>query len=199
MNFVDYALHHIHCVWRLARGESAALGDMDISADGFWRSFEAIPAALPALMFSWVTEARQLQADGVAGSLFGMVTRMAALEIVFWILPVVGLALVIKPLGFARRFSHLVIARNWLSALASYIYLIVPAIELLFNGGNRDGATAWLSLLAMGIVIWLTIRVTRIALNAAVAVALAFVAAETILLLPLVITSYGWAGLYPPV
>jgi hypothetical protein len=34
---------------------------MDISADGFWRSFEAIPAALPALIFAWVAEARQIR------------------------------------------------------------------------------------------------------------------------------------------
>ena len=46
MNFLDYALHHLTCILRVLRGDVAALGDMDISADGFWRSFEAFPAAL---------------------------------------------------------------------------------------------------------------------------------------------------------
>ena len=56
MNFLDYALHHLSCILRILRGDTAALGDMDISADGFWRSFEAFPAALPALFFAWVVE-----------------------------------------------------------------------------------------------------------------------------------------------
>lgn len=199
MSFLDYALHHIGCAARLARGDERALADMDISADGFWLSFGAIPAAIPALFFSWVVEARQLQSMGVLGSVPGIAIKLAVLEILFWILPVIALALVVKPLGYSRRFSHLIVTRNWLSTLLSYLFVVLPLLNMLLGGGGPSDASALLWLIIMGVAIWLSIRVTRIALNSPVAVAVGFVAVETVILLPLSITVYGLVGLNPQV
>lgn len=199
MNFLDYALHHLSCILRVLRGDTAALGDMDISADGFWRSFEAFPAALPALFFAWVVEARQLQAHGVYGSITSMIVRMAMLEIVFWIVPVLVLAFVLRALRMTRRFTHLIIARNWLSALVSYLFVVVPLSELAAGGGQENALSGWLTLAAIGLMLWFSVRITRIALNVQVMTAIGFVAVETTLTYPLAFFAYGAVGLYPAV
>lgn len=197
MNFLDYALHHIGCATRILRGEPGALADMDISADGFWRSFEAIPAALPALAFAWTVEARQLRAAGSLETVGSMVARMALLELAFWIAPLIVIAIVLRPLGMANRFSPLVVARNWFSALVAYVYVLVPLVEVFFNDGLTSGATAWLMLFVMGFVLWMSVRLTRVALNTTPAIAVAFVVVETVITYPLAIWSYEVAGLYP--
>lgn len=197
MNFFDYAFHHIGCVTRMLRGDPRALGDMDISADGFWRSFEAFPAALPALIFAWVVEARQIEAAGSLAPLGSLIARMAVLEIVFWILPVIVLAFVLRALRMQQRFSQLIIARNWLSALMSYVFVSVPLAEMLLNGGQTSQATAFLTLATIGIMLWFSVRVTRTALNVTPMVAVGFVAVETLITYPLAVSLYEVAGLYP--
>jgi len=197
MNFFDYAFHHVGCVMRLLRGDTAAFSDMDISADGFWRSFEAIPAALPALIFAWVAEARQIRAEGAYDSVGSLVMRMALLELVFWILPIVILAVVLRQMKLGHRFSHLVIARNWLAVLTSYVFVTVPLIELAVSGGETSAATLLLTLVVMGLTLWFSVRVTRAALSVQPAVAVAFVAVEVFLTYPLAVAAYGAAGLYP--
>ena len=198
MNFFDYAFHHVGCAFRIVRGDAAALDDMDVSADGFWRSFEAILAAMPAFLFAWVVEARQIQREGVAGSTMSFIARLAALELFFWILPIIVLAIVLPPLGFGHRFSHLVIARNWLSAGLSYLFVVVPFSELVFSGGTEGNFTPWLTLIVLALMIWSALRITRAALDTTPIVALAFVVAETLLSFPLAISLYGLAGLYSP-
>ena len=198
MSFTDYAFHHVGCIGRLLRGDANALSDMDISADGFWRSFGAIPAALPALFFTWVIESRRLQADGLADPLFSLLARMAALEMLFWALPIVVLAIVLRGLGLSQRYSHLIIARNWLSVPMSYIFVLVPLAEMLTGGGEQSNTAAWLTVVALGIVLWCSIRVTRVALGVQPLAAVGFVAAEVMITYPLAVSVYEAAGLYPP-
>jgi hypothetical protein len=197
MNFFDYAFHHVGCVMRLLRGDTAALSDMDISADGFWRSFEAIPAALPALIFAWVAEARQIRAEGSLDPVGSLVMRMALLELVFWILPIIVLAFVLRQLKLGHRFSHLIIARNWLAVLTSYIFVSVPLVEMAASGGQTSSATLLLTLVAMVLALWFSVRVTRVALSVQPVVAVAFVAVEVFFTYPLAVLAYGVAGLYP--
>ena len=108
------------------------------------------------------------------------------------------LAIVLPPLGFGHRFSHLVIARNWLSAGLSYLFVVVPFSELVFSGGTEGNFTPWLTLIVLALMIWSALRITRAALDTTPIVALAFVVAETLLSFPLAISLYGLAGLYSP-
>ncbi|TCD16468.1 hypothetical protein [Oricola cellulosilytica] len=194
MNFFDYAFHHIGCVVRIIRGEQRAISDMDISGDGFWRSFEAIPAAFPALLFAWVVEAHRMQIEGVAGSTASLIARMALLELIFWILPIIALAMALRPLGFASRFPHLIIARNWLAAVASYLFVVVPLSEVFSGASDIVG---WLTLFMLALILWFSVRITRTALDTSVGIAIGFVAAETMITFPLAVTLYELAGMYP--
>lgn len=196
MNFFDYAFHHVGCIVRLLRGDVSALEDMDISADGFWRSFEALPAALPALFFSWVVEARSLQAAGNLGSTGSIIARMAMLEIVFWVVPIIAFIFVLKALGLSARYTYLIVSRNWLSALAAYFFVAIPLTDMA-TGEPGSSLSAWLTLAAIGLMLWFSVRVTRVALNVSPMTAVAFVGIETVITYPLAVSAYVAAGLYP--
>ena len=176
----DYGFFHIERVWRIIRGDEAALEEMDISSDGFWRSFAAIIWALPALFFAWVFDARDLMIQGVEMTMVRIVIYSAAIEMLLWFLPVFVLAFVLKPIGFSQRYSHLIIARNWLSVPIVYAYVVIMLLGLLLGDAAPLVFAAFLFLLG---AIWVQIRVTRVSLKSEISLASALVIGEFILLL----------------
>lgn len=176
----DYGFYHIERVWRIVRGDDAALNEMDISSDGFWRSFAAIVWTLPAMFFAWVFDARDLIIEGVELSMVRIVVYSAIIELLLWFLPVLVLAFILRPLGLAQRYSHLIIARNWLSVPIVYAYIVIMLLGLLL------GDAAPLVLLAFVFLfgaVWIQIRVTRVSLDCASSLAAILVIGEFLLLL----------------
>lgn len=176
----DYGFYHIERAWRIVRGNEAALDEMDISGDGFWRSFVAIIWALPALFFAWVFDARDLIIEGVELTMVRIVIYSAIIELVLWFLPVVLLAFVLRPFGLAQRYSHLIIARNWISVPIVYAYIVIMLLGLLL--GNAAPVVLFAFMFLMG-AIWIQIRITRVSLQCEVSLASALVIGEFILLL----------------
>ncbi|WP_421854410.1 hypothetical protein [Oricola sp.] len=200
MNFFDYAFHHIGCALRIVRGDARALADMDVSADGFWRSFEAIVAAFPAMLFAWVVYARQIQAEGSLDPTMSIVTRLATLEIALWILPVIVLAVILPPLGFRHRFSHFIIARNWLGAALAYLFVIVSLAQLVLErGGEQSPVTMLLALIAIAVAFMASLRVTIAALATTGGIAFMFVFAEWVALIFIELQAMAVMGLLPEV
>ncbi len=190
----DYGFYHIERVLRIVRSDAAALNDMDITSDGFWRSFAAIIWALPAMFFSWVVEARDLIMEGVQLTMVRIVIFSAIIELVLWFLPIFVLALILKPLGFAHRFSHLIIVRNWLTVPIVYAYIVIILLGLTF------GTIAPLVLLAfifLLVVVGIQIRVTRIALECDMVVAAALVVGEFMILIAIMFYLQSALGISP--
>ena len=80
--------------WRMMNGKADGLRMLDISADGFWQSFFAIAVALPALFAGWVSIASGMAAANPAGGgSMMLIVKLALVDIVAWLLPLVGLAL----------------------------------------------------------------------------------------------------------
>ena len=193
---LDYAFHHLECAVRIMAGRREALDDMDISADGFWRSFSAIAVALPAMFFVWVVSARQTQATLPTHSTGGLIAAEATFELVMWLLPVLVLAVVLRPLGLSHRFSHLIIARNWSGAVVSYAVAAVFLPQLVLSPENGFVLVLYI-LLLMALVLF-AVRITSAALDTGLATASAFVAAELIAGLMLASLYYGALGLSGP-
>ncbi|MEO1745075.1 MAG: hypothetical protein AAFR13_00945 [Pseudomonadota bacterium] len=174
---LDYAFHHCECVIRMLRGDENALGDMDISADGFWRSFTAIAFSLPAFLFYWVSFARDQIAGGVQSSMGAMIGAQALIDLFLWLLPLVVLAFVLPPLGLGRNYTGLVIARNWLGAIFMYVLAGLAAIDM-FVPATGDDLVALLYLIVLIVTIWMVFRVTNMALDRRIGVTSALVAVE---------------------
>ena len=94
----DYVQAHLTAAWRImvtAKGD--ALARMDITAEGFWRSFWSILLALPPMLLSWVAAAPDFLAGD--GSLSLTVLRLGIADLAAWIVPIAGLALVTLAIG----------------------------------------------------------------------------------------------------
>jgi hypothetical protein len=68
---------------------------------------------------------------------------------------------------------------------------------MMLNDGQTSQATALLTLVTMGLMLWFSVRVTRTALDVTPMVAVGFVAVETLITYPLAVSLYEVAGLYP--
>ncbi|MEO1747618.1 MAG: hypothetical protein AAFR27_03195 [Pseudomonadota bacterium] len=193
---IDYALHHCECALRIVRGDPSALEDMDISTDGFWRSFQAIIVALPATFFTRVIFGQDLISEGVVGSVFSLVGSQAIIDIILWILPIIALAMALPPLGLGKNYTGLIIARNWLSAVVAYI---VAAIALVYMLAPVE-ASSFVALLFLAIImvsIWMFLRVTIAALPQNRSIAYAIVIVEVIVIFTLADMLTGLFGLRP--
>ncbi|MCV0394765.1 MAG: transporter [Rhizobiaceae bacterium] len=150
--------------WRLMSGRPDGIRMLDVSADGFWNSFFAIVIALPAMVVGWVTIANDLAmlGDGAPGRLFVVVT-LAFVDLMAWIVPLVALAVMARPLGVADRFVHLVVANNWASVLIVWL-LLPPALIRLVAPDQRDLA-ALISLALFGVSLVLSWRLMNATIN----------------------------------
>lgn len=150
--------------WRMMLGRRDGLDRLDITADGFWRSFHAITVAVPALLVGWVAYALDASAGAEdAGLRVGIVIGAAATDVAAWIAPVILLGLIARRLRLARRFSVYVIASNWGAALLSWLAL-PPTLIRLFWPEARDLSLS-LSLVIFAAELVLSYRLTHVALQ----------------------------------
>ncbi|MEQ8451747.1 MAG: transporter [Nitratireductor sp.] len=143
--------------WRLMMGKPEAIRLFDLSADGFWNSFYAIVVAVPALTVGWASFAGDFAVG--AGGRFGIVFLLGVIDLATWVLPLIVLALVAKPLGVGDRFVAYVVASNWGSALLVWLMLPATLVRLLAPGA--DELAALLSLAAFLVTMALSWRLTN--------------------------------------
>ncbi len=166
-------LQYLSGVWLLARGRSEGFRLLDISADGFWRSFAAIGWSLPALFLSWISYRRSysdaIGVDDAVGPLF--VPTLALIDLINWLAPLVLLGLLARPLGIAQFFARYVIATNWLSLAFAYVFALPVIWNLLYPEAGQ--LTALVSLILLVLAFAAFIRVARLAFDNDMTMALA--------------------------
>jgi hypothetical protein len=147
---------------RLMLGRDDGMARFDLSADGFWNSFFAMVVAFPAFTVNWVAAANALGEPELGGR-FALVLRLAVIDVVAWVLPLLGLALVARQIGIAQRFVAYVVATNWGSALLIWATAPVALARLVFPGVPE--LTETLSLLVFVVTMVLYWRLTRLSLG----------------------------------
>ena len=147
----------------LMAGRREGLGRLDLSADGFWTSFFAMVVALPPVALSWM-EYETVKRPEAAGESAGVVVYLAhaLADVLAWILPVILLMLVAKPIGFGRKIVPIVVATNWGAALLAWA--MAPYWLLVMATGD-NGVMAALGLLATIASIVLTFRLIATAIG----------------------------------
>ncbi|MCO4316916.1 hypothetical protein M8997_006955 [Phyllobacterium sp. 21LDTY02-6] len=159
--------------WRMMTGHADGLERLDISEDGFWKSFHAITISLPPLILSWIIFANDLiAARPEAGSRLSIMGRVAFVDLTAWVLPLVLLALVARPLGISKRYSPYVVATNWGTVIAAWMMAPATVLRTLLPGWPAVTAALGLALYAMIMV--LTYRLTHIVLKKSYAYSAAF-------------------------
>jgi len=158
--------------WRMMIGKADGLKLLDLSADGFWNSFLAIPIALPALIVGWVGIANELGENPADfGGRLSILIRLAIVDFSAWVVPLAAFAAVVSRVGLRDRFVHYVVASNWSSALIVWL-MLPPALLRLVVPATADFAGV-LSLALFAVSMVMTWRLTNVAIgkNASIATA----------------------------
>lgn len=160
-------------VTMLARNDRDGFSLLDLSADGFWRSFAAIVYAVPAFAVSWLGyRAAFLRETGSAGDLgTGFFVSLAMIDLINWILPILIVGLISAPLGISRNFGRWVIATNWLSLPIAYLMSVPVALTLMVAGLETIGLLFSLAFFAVAIALFF--RITRLCFDNDVSIAVA--------------------------
>ena len=161
-------------VWKLMNGRQDGLRQLDLTIDGFWNSFFAIFVALPALGVGWVSFANELAGGDPFAYRLWILAKLAVIDLISWVGPIVLFALLARPVGLIDRFVPYVVASNWASAVFAWL-LLPPAMIDLFWPESVD-VTDLVSLVAIIVTLVFAWRLTNavIARGAAVATAVFF-------------------------
>ena len=143
---------------------------LDVSADGFWNSFLAIPACAPALVVTWLAHGRYLLDGGAAVSMGGLVVALAIIEVAIWLLTIGLFVALAGPFRLSDRLVPTVIAVNWASVPIAYARAVPAAIALLVGMGP---GIAFVTLVVEVLILIAYWRVLGAALERGVSVVLA--------------------------
>lgn len=187
--------YYFSAVWRTMTGHPEALNNLNTDANGFWRSFYTILISLPPMLIGWVEIAARLtDGDETALRLINTV-KLATIDMIVWLLPLLIIGFLSRSLGLERRFSTYVVATNWATALFAWIYaplsflnLLLPDLSSVFAG---IGFGLFLATLA------LSYRLTRAALQRPHSFAAPFFISVILGSIMLTIILQGLTGLIP--
>jgi hypothetical protein len=147
-------------------GDAKALPELDLSREGFWRSYIALILTIPAMIPMLAAQRLLLGLDN-AGGLFdtpGLIAAIAAAELLA-ILAVPALLVTITPSLLRNpRFTGFIIAWNWAGILCAAL-MAVPAMVFALGWSNPQLAAVQ-SLAFAAIVLRLRYGVARAAFGA---------------------------------
>lgn len=188
--FVGGLANNLSGAWAIMRGRAEGLSRLDLSLDGFWRSFGAILLVAPFTVLALLSQAQlaatadvtaEARATGVLGvEAVGVLVDWVAFPIVF--------ALLARPLGLGDRYLAFIVARNWsavlISAMAAFVY--APHLLGLFPSQLAPA----LFLMVLVVALRFAYVIARTALGVPWGVALPIVALDYLLSLTI------WTAIY---
>jgi len=151
--------------WDVMNGRVEGLRKLDITIDGFWRSFGAVALILPVAVIAMASERVALSAMGHEGAaLTGgyMVLRFIAV-IVDWLAFPAILALFARPMGIATHFVPYIVARNWAAVLIAGLFAVPHLFHAL--GILPTGMLSFILLGLFALAVWFSYIIVRTALQ----------------------------------
>ena len=162
--------------WRLAHLDPGGMRWLNLSSDGFFRSFFAAVLLAPAyFLVAWVGS--MPGPDPANAPSRSIVADLVSYPLLWLVFPLL-LAAAAKPLGLARQYAAGVIALNWAQVV---IMAVVLPITLLALTGALGPFGALLYLSAYAASLFYTWFVLRTALETTAGIAAALTAAAELL------------------
>lgn len=174
--------------WRIMRGETEALQQFDLSADGFWRSFLVIFLLLPFYLLSLIAEnvlmvehimtQGQENTEMVAGGFQLYFGKFLSL-FVDWITFPIVVGLLAGSLGLKRNFGPYIIVRNW-----STLIILLPQtlLYLLYMAGLIPSELLiMLTFPIIGWVLWYRFQIARVAGDCSFSISIGLVVLDLVL------------------
>lgn len=130
---LDEVLYYLTGVLLLLKQKQDGFSWLDLTMRGFARSFWAAVWCLPAFAVIWAFYRfyylAAMPADTSAGLKFFL--KLAFIDVVGWLLPLVLLALLARPLGYGKYLATVVTASNWIAVPFAYAAAIPVALILI--------------------------------------------------------------------
>ena len=147
----------------LMGGKTEGLRRLDLTADGFWSSFFAMIVAAPPVALSWIEFESSERAGQLTTAGPALVYAAHALaDALSWLLPVLILMSVARPIGFSRKIVPLVVATNWGGALLAWVF--APYWLILYATGPNEVMTGLGYVVGIASIV-LTVRLAATALG----------------------------------
>jgi len=150
-SLIAYFIQSVTGAWQLVRLNPRAMEYFDISAEGFWKSFWAIPLASP-LFLMWVKISyKQAVEQGYSGPIEANILAFVIG------LPLFALVMILftRFLKIDAHYSSMIIAYNWLSVVTYYITM---PLDLLMRLGPLPQNIS--VLITVAVIFYLQIYVT---------------------------------------
>ncbi|GHD14884.1 transporter [Tianweitania populi] len=188
--------HSIAAAWAVMLGRKDAIARLDLSADGFWDSFWAIPLAMPPLLLAWLTSTTYLIDGGNDQSKLSIILRLAFVDLANWLVPLILLALIARRIGISKRFAPYVVASNWGTLIMMWFGLPIMLMSLFSpDASNFADVLGFVLFLASLLFSW---RITQAALNTDLGTTIGVFLAMTFVSILIVILLQPMLGLTLP-
>jgi hypothetical protein len=141
--------NYVKGIWLLVLGDRSGFDWLDITALGVWRSFAAFLWCLPAMAVGWAAWRLYYLANMPQGAETGLVfiLKLLFVDMAMWVVPLVFVAALAKPLGYGELLAPIIITSNWLAVPIVYAMAVPLAIRLVIP--NSEGLTSLLSLILL--------------------------------------------------
>lgn len=152
-------------VWLLILGDRSGFDWLDITASGVWRSFAAFLWCLPAMAVGWAAWRMFYLEQMPTGTETGIsfIFRLFLVDATMWIVPLVLVAVLAKPLGYGEMLASIIISTNWLAVPAVYAMAVPLAIRLVLPGSQ--GLASLLSLILLMVNFTVIFRLIKTVTN----------------------------------
>ena len=130
---LDEVLYYLTGVLLLLKQKQEGFGWLDLTMRGFARSFWAVVWCLPAFAVIWASwrlyYLAGMPAETAAGANFFV--KLAFIDLAGWLLPLVLLAVLARPLGYGKYLATVVTASNWIAVPFAYAAAVPFALTLV--------------------------------------------------------------------
>ena len=154
-------------VIKVFKGEADALLHFNLSAEGFWRSFQAIWLILVPYFIAMLAERHTLAGNMAlelsafpSGQFFFAKLSTIGLE---WIMMPIALALLAGVLAIKREYSSYIIVRNWASVVMTWVFFI-PTLASIAKLISIE-VVLFIQLGLLGLVVFFSFRIARLTLQ----------------------------------
>jgi hypothetical protein len=173
--------------WAVMRGQPEGLARLDLSLDGFWRSFAVVILLIPFIVLALASQRELMAASGQAVAPIGtgeIALGLVILLVDWFTFPLIFAALA-RPFGLGQRYIPFIVARNWAALIISAIAASVHALNL--TGVAPPDLVSILLLVTLGVTVRFAYIIARTTLAAPIGVVL------PIVFLDLLISVTVWA------
>jgi hypothetical protein len=186
MNGLAALRDNLYGAWQIMLGRPTGLAHLDVSLEGFWRSFAAIILVAPFAFLALISEGPLLSGTGETGALTASALTLNAIALlVDWFSFPLVFAFLAPPFGLGARYVPFIVARNWASVIIGAMVGLLHALHIL--GALPSAVMPFALIVATAVALRFSYVIVRTTLVVSVAMALPIVILD--LLLSLVVWS----------